>query len=205
MYKVGITGGIGSGKTTACKVFEVLGIPVFYADTVAKEIMTQDALLVESVKAAFGNESYFEDGKINNKHIAGIVFNNEQALAQLNALVHPAVFRAFDAWEATIPSTVSYTLKEAAILFESGSYKLCDTTILVTAPYEIKLKRLMQRDGITEEQVKARMDKQLSDEEKAKMANHFIVNDEQQPIIEQVLALHQQLLKSAEAFKNTNA
>jgi len=205
MYKVGITGGIGSGKTTACKVFEVLGIPVFYADTVAKEIMTQDALLVESVKAAFGNESYFEDGKINNKHIAGIVFNNEQALAQLNALVHPAVFRAFDAWEATIPSTVSYTLKEAAILFESGSYKLCDTTILVTAPYEIKVKRLMQRDGITEEQVKARMDKQLSDEEKAKMANHFIVNDEQQPIIEQVLALHQQLLKSAEAFKNTNA
>jgi dephospho-CoA kinase len=205
MYKVGITGGIGSGKTTACKVFEVLGIPVFYADTVAKEIMTQDALLVESVKAAFGNESYFEDGKINNKHIAGIVFNNEQALAQLNALVHPAVFRAFDAWEATIPSTVSYTLKEAAILFESGSYKLCDTTILVTAPYEIKLKRLMQRDGITEEQVKARMDKQLSDEEKAKMADHFIVNDEQQPIIEQVLALHQQLLKSAEAFKNTNA
>ncbi len=205
MYKVGITGGIGSGKTTACKVFEVLGIPVFYADTVAKEIMTQDALLVESVKAAFGNESYFEDGKLNNKHIAGIVFNNEQALAQLNALVHPAVFRAFDAWEATIPSTVSYTLKEAAILFESGSYKLCDTTILVTAPYEIKLKRLMQRDGITEEQVKARMDKQLSDEEKAKMADHFIVNDEQQPIIEQVLALHQQLLKSAEAFKNTNA
>lgn len=205
MYKVGITGGIGSGKTTACKVFEVLGIPVFYADTVAKEIMTQDALLIESVKAAFGNESYFEDGKLNNKHIAGIVFNNEQALAQLNALVHPAVFRAFDAWEATIPSTVSYTLKEAAILFESGSYKLCDTTILVTAPYEIKLKRLMQRDGITEEQVKARMDKQLSDEEKAKMADHFIVNDEQQPIIEQVLALHQQLLKSAEAFKNTNA
>ncbi|WP_025143854.1 dephospho-CoA kinase [Pedobacter jeongneungensis] len=204
MYKVGITGGIGSGKTTACKVFEVLGIPVFYADTVAKEIMTQDALLIAGVKAAFGNESYFEDGKLNNKHIAGIVFNNEQALAQLNALVHPAVFRAFDAWEATIPSTVSYTLKEAAILFESGSYKLCDTTILVTAPYEIKLKRLMQRDGVTEEQVKARMDKQLSDEEKTKMANHFIVNDEQQSIIEQVLALHQQLLKSAEAFKNTN-
>jgi len=204
MFKVGITGGIGSGKTTACKVFEVLGIPVFYADTVAKEIMTQDALLIAGVKAAFGNESYFEDGKLNNKHIAGIVFNNELALAQLNALVHPAVFRAFDAWEATIPSTVPYTLKEAAILFESGSYKLCDTTILVTAPYEIKIERLMQRDGVTEEQVKARMDKQLSDEEKAKMANHFIVNDEQQSIIEQVLALHQQLLKSAEAFKNTN-
>ncbi|QDW25820.1 dephospho-CoA kinase [Pedobacter sp. KBS0701] len=205
MYKVGITGGIGSGKTTACKVFEVLGIPVFYADTVAKEIMTQDTLLIEGVKAAFGNESYFEDGKLNNKHIAGIVFNNEQALAQLNALVHPAVFRAFDAWESTIPSTVPYTLKEAAILFESGSYKLCNTTILVTAPYEVKLKRLIQRDGVNEEQVKARMDKQLSDEEKAKMAGHFIVNDEQQSIIEQVLALHQEFLKSAKEFKNTRA
>lgn len=204
MYKVGITGGIGSGKSTVCKVFEVLGIPVFYADTAAKEIMTQDALLIEGVKMAFGNESYFEDGKLNNKHIAGIVFNNEKALAQLNALVHPAVFRAFDAWEATIPSTVPYTLKEAAILFESGSYKLCDTTILVTAPYEIKIKRLMQRDSLTEEQIKARMDKQLSDEEKAKLANHFIVNDEAQSIIGQVLALHQQFLKSTEEFKSTN-
>lgn len=204
MYKVGITGGIGSGKSTVCKVFEVLGIPVFYADTAAKEIMTQDALLIEGIKMAFGNESYFEDGKLNNKHIAGIVFNNEKALAQLNALVHPAVFRAFDAWEANIPSTVPYTLKEAAILFESGSYKLCDSTILVTAPYEIKIKRLMQRDSLTEEQIKARMDKQLSDEEKAKLANHFIVNDEAQSIIGQVLALHQQFLKLAEEFKSTN-
>lgn len=202
MYKVGITGGIGSGKTTACKVFEVLGIPVFYADTVAKEIMCKDALLVDGVKSAFGAASYSEDGKLNNKHIAGIVFNNEEALAKLNALVHPAVFRAFDAWEATIPSTVPYTLKEAAILFESGSYKMCDTTILVTAPYEIKIKRLMQRDGVTEEQVKARMDKQLSDEEKAKLADHFIVNDEQESIIEQVLALHQGFLKLAKELKS---
>jgi len=197
MYKVGITGGIGSGKTTACKVFEVLGVPVFYADTVAKEIMCKDALLIAGVKSAFGKESYFEGGKLNNKYIAGIVFNNDEALAQLNALVHPAVFRAFDAWENTIPSTVPYTLKEAAILFESGSYKMCDTTILVTAPYTVKIKRLMQRDGVTEEQVKARMDKQLSDEEKAKLANHFIVNDEQQSIIEQVLALHQEFLRAA--------
>ncbi|MDQ0638497.1 dephospho-CoA kinase [Pedobacter sp. W3I1] len=205
MYKVGITGGIGSGKTTACKVFEVLGIPVFYADTVAKEIMCTDVLLMEGIKSTFGKESYFEDGKLNNKHIAGIVFNNDEKLAKLNALVHPAVFRAFDAWEATIPSTVPYTLKEAAILFESGSYKLCDTTILIIAPYEVKLKRLMQRDGVTEEQVMARMDKQLSDEEKTKMADHFIVNDEQQSIIEQVLALHREFLKSAKKSNSTNA
>lgn len=205
MYKVGITGGIGSGKTTACKVFEVLGIPVFYADTVAKEIMCKDVLLVEGIKSAFGNESYYEDGKLNNKHIAGIVFNNEEALVKLNALVHPAVFRAFDAWEEAIPANTSYTLKEAALLFESGSYKMCDTTILVTAPLETKMKRVMLRDGVTAEQVKARMDKQLSDEEKSKMANHFIVNDEQQSIIEQVLALHQEFLKSAEEFRNIKA
>ena len=205
MYKVGITGGIGSGKTTACKVFEVLGIPVFYADTVAKEIMCEDVLLVAGIKSAFGNESYFENGKLNNKHIAGIVFNNEEALAKLNALVHPAVFRAFDVWEETIPVNTPYTLKEAALLFESGSYKMCDTTILVTTPYEIKLKRVMQRDGVSAEQVKARMDKQLSDEEKSKMANHFISNDEQQSIIGQVLALHQEFLKSAKEFKNIRA
>lgn len=205
MYKVGITGGIGSGKTTVCKVFKILAIPVFYADTVAKEIMCKDALLVEGIKSTFGKESYFEDGNLNNKHIAGIVFNNEQELAKLNALVHPAVFRAFDAWEETIPANTPYTLKEAALLFESGSYKMCDTTILVTAPYEIKMKRVMLRDGVTAAQVKARMDKQLSDEEKSKMANHFIINDEQESIIEQVLALHQKFLKAAEEFKNGKA
>ena len=205
MYKVGITGGIGSGKTTVCKVFEVLGIPVFYADTVAKEIMCKDLLLVEGIKSTFGKESYFDDGKLNNKHIAGIVFNNEEELAKLNALVHPAVFRAFDAWEETIPANTPYTLKEAALLFESGSYKMCDTTILVTAPLEIKMKRVMLRDSVTAEQVKARMDKQLSDEEKSKMANHFIINDEQESIIAQVLALHQEFLKAAEKFKNSKA
>ncbi|RZL57277.1 MAG: dephospho-CoA kinase, partial [Pedobacter sp.] len=191
---VGITGGIGSGKTTVCKVFEVLGIPVFYADTVAKEIMVTDALLINGVKKAFGNESYFDDGKLNNKHIAGIVFNNEVELAKLNALVHPAVFRAFDTWEAQIDANVPYTLKEAALLFESGSYKMVDSTILVTAPFDTKVKRVMQRDNVTAEQVKARMDKQLSDEEKFKLANHFIVNDEKLSIIEQVLALHNQFL-----------
>ncbi|QPH39481.1 dephospho-CoA kinase [Pedobacter endophyticus] len=194
MYKVGITGGIGSGKTTVCKVFEVLGIPVFYADTEAKNIMIGDAVLIDGIKSAFGNESYFADGKLNNKHIAGIVFNNETELAKLNALVHPAVFRAFDAWEAVVNPNVPYTLKEAALLFESGSYKMCDTTILVTAPTELRLNRVIERDNVTAEQVKARMDKQFSDVEKEKLADHFVINDEQHGIIAQVLALHQQFL-----------
>ena len=197
MYKVGITGGIGSGKTTVCKVFEVLGIPVFYADTEAKNMMVEDELLIEAIKLTFGEESYFEDRKLNNKHIAGIVFNNEAELAKLNALVHPAVFRAFDRWEANVNPKASYTLKEAALLFESGSYRMCDTTILVTAATDVKINRVMQRDNSTAEQVKARMDKQMSDAEKAKMANHFIMNDETNSIIEQVLALHKEFLNLA--------
>ena len=197
MYKVGITGGIGSGKTTVCQVFEVLGIPVFYADTEAKNIMVTDALLIEGVKSTFGKESYLEDGKLNNKHIADIVFNSDAELAKLNALVHPAVFRAFDAWAANINPKVPYTLKEAALLFESGSYKMCDTSILVSAPMDVKISRVMQRDNVTAEQVKARMDKQMSDEEKSAMANHFLINDEMHSIIAQVLKLHEHFLKVA--------
>jgi len=197
MYKVGITGGIGSGKTTVCKVFEVLGIPVFYADTVAKSIMVSDKILMAGITSTFGPESYFPDGKLNNKHLAGIVFNNDVELSKLNALVHPAVFRAFEEWEREIDQAVPYTLKEAALLFESGSYKMCDTAILVTAPLDLKLARVMQRDQVSVEQVKARMDKQMTDEAKAKMADHSILNDEKTSIIEQVFALHQHFLSIA--------
>lgn len=194
MLKIGITGGIGSGKTTVCKVFETLGIPVFYADTVAKEIMITDPILIAGIKATFGEESYFEDGGLNNKHIAAIVFNHVDELSKLNALVHPAVFRAFETWEKDIPSTVPYTLKEAALLFESGSYKMCDINILVTSPLAVKLARVMQRDNVSEAQVLARMDKQFSDDKKAAMADYFIENTEQRSVIEQVLKLHQQFL-----------
>lgn len=197
MYKVGITGGIGSGKTTVCKVFETLGIVVFSADTVAKEIMVMDTVLIEGIKTIFGKESYFDDGKLNNKHLASIVFNSEIQLAKLNAWVHPAVFRAFNEWIKKVPSTVPYILKEAALLFESESYKLCDASILVTAPTDTKISNVMQRDGVTADQVKARMDKQLTDEEKSKMANHFILNDEKHSIIEQVLSLHKHFLEVA--------
>ncbi|MEE1943628.1 dephospho-CoA kinase [Pedobacter sp. KR3-3] len=195
MLKIGITGGIGSGKTTVCKVFETLGIPVFYADTVAKELMVSDPILIAGVKKAFGQESYAASGALNNKHIAQIVFNNQTELDKLNALVHPAVFRAFDSWAKKVPSNVPYTLKEAALLFESGSYQMCDKNILVTAPLELKLARVMQRDGASREQVLARMDKQWSDEQKSKMADYFIGNTEHQSIILQVLALHEQFLK----------
>ena len=196
MLKIGITGGIGSGKTTVCKVFETLGIPVFYADAVAKQIMVSDEILVAGVKDAFGTESYAGDGALNNKHIAAIVFNNAAELARLNALVHPAVFRAFDAWVKQVPAYVPYVLKEAALLFESGSYKMCDQNILVLAPEAVRLQRVMERDGVTAEQVKARMDKQLPDEEKIKLADQLIYNNETDSLIIQVTHLHQLFLNT---------
>ena len=197
MLKVGITGGIGSGKTTVCRIFETLGIPVFYADTAAKQIMVEDAILIKGIKNTFGKESYFDNGVLNNKHIASIVFNNAEELAKLNALVHPAVFRAFDSWTAALPADTSYVLKEAALLFESGSYQLCDLNILVVAPEKLKLDRVMQRDGVSADAVKARMDKQFTDRQKLKLADHIIQNNESESLIEQVLRLHQ-------VFLNTN-
>jgi dephospho-CoA kinase len=195
MFKVGITGGIGSGKTTVCKVFETLGVPVFYADQVAKELMVKDEILIDGVKAAFGSESYNANGVLNNKHIASIVFGNRIELDKLNALVHPAVFNAFDSWEKQVRSRVPYTLKEAALLFESGSYQMCDVNILVKAPLSLKMSRVMTRDGVSEAQVIARMDKQFTDEQKGKMADYFISNTESDSIILQVVNLHEKFLK----------
>jgi dephospho-CoA kinase len=198
MLKVGITGGIGSGKTTVCQVFETLGIPVFYADQIAKQLIITDAILIAGVKETFGEESYYSTGVLNNKHIANIVFENKEELDKLNALVHPAVFRAFNDWAKSIPRDIPYTLKEAALLFESGSYQMCDINILVKAPLELKLSRVMQRDQVSAAQVLARMDKQFTDEQKIKMADFLIENDERTSIIEQVLHLHQQFLARSE-------
>ena len=196
MLKIGITGGIGSGKTTICKVFEVLGVPVFYADTAAKFAMINDPVLVEGVKRTFGHESYHPDGKLNNAHIAAIVFNQQTELDKLNALVHPAVFKAFEHWVST--KSTPYVLKEAALLFESGSYLQCDKNILVTSPLALRIDRVMKRDNVSEAQVKARMDKQFTDEQKAKMADYFISNTPVDSIILQVLNLHDKFSEEIE-------
>jgi dephospho-CoA kinase len=130
MLKIGLTGNIGSGKTTVSKIFELLGIPVFYADDAAKNVMVTDQILIGDIKSAFGGLSYFDDGSLNRKHIAGIVFNDAEQLAKLNAIVHPATFRAFDEWLKQIKDA-PYVLKEAALLFESDSYKMCDSRLLL--------------------------------------------------------------------------
>lgn len=198
MLKIGITGNIGGGKTTVSKIFEIFGIPVFYADDAAKKVMTTDAELIADLKKAFGEEAYFEDGSLNRKYIAGIVFNDEKKLAKLNSLVHPAVFRAFYTWAAQIQE-VPYVVKEAALLFESDSYKMCDKSIMVAAPLELRIKRVMQRDGLSREEILSRNARQLSEEEKIKLADFVIRNDDTELVIPQVLVIHQQLISLAAA------
>jgi dephospho-CoA kinase len=193
MLKVGITGNIGSGKTIVSKIFEVLGIPVFYADDEAKKVMVTDVQLMDGIKKAFGTQSYFDDGILNRKHIAGIVFNNDAELSKLNALVHPAVFRAFDNWVPQFKN-VPYVLKEAALLFESTSYKMCDKSIMVTAPFDIRMKRVIERDALSEAEFKARNSQQFLEEKKLELADYAIKNDNMEMVIPQVLALHQVFL-----------
>ncbi|AIM37758.1 dephospho-CoA kinase [Sphingobacterium sp. SG20118] len=190
--KVGIAGGIGSGKTIVCQVFKVLGIPIYNADLEAKLIMNKSDQVRMAIIKAFGEESY-HDGLLNKEFISTQVFNDSEKLKQLNSIVHPAVIQAAEDWAEV--QTGPYSLKEAAILFESGSYKKVDYSILVTAPIDLRIARVMQRDHVTKEQVLARMNSQMSDEEKAKLADFVIINDGITAVIPQVMALHHQFQK----------
>jgi len=199
MLIIGLTGNIGSGKTTVSKIFEVLGIPVFYADEAAKLIMVNDKQLIGELKSEFGEASYFADGTLNRKHIASVVFNNDAALKRLNALVHPATFRAFDTWVATI-NNVPYIVKEAALLFESDSYKLCDQTVMVQAPLDMRIKRVMDRGGLSRDEIVKREAHQFTEEKKAQLADHIIKNDDTELVIPQVLKLHEVFSSKFNAF-----
>lgn len=196
MLKIGITGNIGSGKTTVSKMFEVLGIPIFYADAAAKNAMTTDLILIADIKKTFGDAAYLADGNLDRKYIANIVFNDDKELSKLNALTHPAVFRAFDIWVAGIKN-VPYVIKEAALLFESTSYKMCDYSLLVTAPLDMRIDRVTKRDHVTRAQVEAREAKQFTEAKKRELADYIIENDETQLLIPQVLVLHEKFLQLA--------
>lgn len=192
MRIIGITGGIGSGKTTVAKLFSLLGIPVYSADDAAKEIMSKDPLLVQQIKDNFGAEAYADDGSLNRKYIANIVFNDKEQLEKLNSLVHPATIRDSEEWAQQ--QNAPYVIKEAALMFETESFHHVDRVIMVYAPQALRIHRVMQRDGVSRDDVLARMHKQLDEKIKLKLADHVVYNDEQQMVIPQVLALHKQFL-----------
>jgi dephospho-CoA kinase len=192
--KVGITGGIGSGKTTVCRIFETLGIPIYYADDRAKALMTEDADLVKAVKNLFGDAAYLSDGALNRALISEIAFSNPLKLNELNALVHPAVRLDGERWH-NAQVGVPYTLKEAALHFESGGYKLMDKMICVVAPKEVRIERVLLRGGLTRADIEARMSKQLPDEEKINKSDFVIYNDGHQGLIQQVMAIHKSLIQ----------
>lgn len=194
MLKIGLTGGIGSGKTAVAGIFGILGIPVFDADTQAKYVMEKDRQLIEAITGVFGEAAY-DNGKLNRAYLAGIVFNDSYKLEQLNALVHPATIAAADKWMKN--QSTSYVIKEAALMFESGSATHLDYVIGVHAPMHIRIKRVMDRDNATREQVLARMARQIDETIKMKLCDFVITNDEQQLLIPQVLKLHEHFLQIA--------
>lgn len=194
MQKIGITGSIGSGKSIVCKIFEQLGVPVYNADERAKLLMISNAEIIEKVKLLFGNESYSLTGDLNRKHLSDIAFNNKNLLTQLNQIVHPIVFKDFDNWLLEKEElNIKYIIKEAALMFETDSFKKLDKFIVVTAPTELRISRTMQRDSILREHVLSRMNNQMSQEEKLAKADYEITNNEQSSLIEQVFSLHQLL------------
>lgn len=194
MTKVGVTGGIGSGKTLICQVFEKLGIPVFYADEEAKRLLNDDPQVKEAVMKYFGREIYDESG-IKKALLASKIFNNQEALREINSIVHPAVRRLFLEWAESKESVFHYLIEEAAILFESGSYKDLDFNVLVYAPEELRIERVAKRDNTNREHIKTRMKHQMKDEEKIQLVEAVIYNDESQLVIPQILEIHQQLTK----------
>ena len=192
MLRIGITGGIGSGKSIASRLFHALGVPVYDADTRARWVMENDAALRDELRAAFGADTYDATGQLNRPALAGMVFNNPARLAQLNGLVHPHVGTDFERW-ATVRQQAghAYVLKEAALLFEAGSYKQLDRIITVFAPLAVRTARVLRRDPQrSAADVAAIMAKQLSEDEKMLRADHVLVNDDAQPLLPQVLALH---------------
>lgn len=190
MIKVAVTGGIGSGKSTVCRMFEVLGVAVFDADVEAKALMAADPAVRAALTDRFGVSVFGEQG-LDRQRLAALVFNDRQALADLNAIVHPAVRAAFQRWSGEQQG--HYVIMEAALLAESGAHSLFDHVVVVSAPEALRLARVMQRDGVGEDAVLARIRNQASETERLRIADSVVVNDGTQLVIPQVLAIHQRL------------
>ena len=191
--KVGITGGIGSGKSTIAKFFKnILQIPIYLADDRAKYLVNHHSQIKKAIVNEFGEEAYLNN-TYNSKFIASVVFSDKQKLQTLNAIIHPVVKQDYKNWLET-NKQASYTIKEAAILIESGSYKELDFIILVSADKQLRINRVIQRDNVSENEVLTRIHKQMSEDEKRPYVDAEIINNENSNVIPQILTIHQQLL-----------
>ncbi len=191
MLKVGLTGGIGAGKSTVARVFEQLGVPIYYADANAKKLMVTDPHLIEGIKREFGSEIYRGE-ELDRAKLAQVVFSDRSKLEKLNKLVHPIVRNNFIEWSRRF-KTMPYVIEEAAILFESGAYTLMDKIVMVTAPKDMRIERVMKRDDVDRDAVLARMANQWEEEKKISLSDFVIINDNQKLVIPQVLNIHKVL------------
>ncbi len=194
MLKIGLTGGIGSGKSVVGKIFQLLDIPVYIADIEAKKIMISNKTVQQQLIAAFGKKVYSSKNTINKTYLSSVIFNCPEALEQINAIVHPAVRSDFQQW-CLLQKNAPYIIQESAILFDTGIYRQFDKTITVTANEKLRIQRVVQRDNITEKQVAERIKNQLSEEQRINKAD-FIIYNNTEMLIPQVLKIHQTILES---------
>lgn len=193
MMKIGVTGGIGSGKSTVCNIFRNLGVPVFDSDQVSRDIVDEDENINSALKATFGKDMFFQDGTMDRKRLAQLVFNNPPELEKLNAIIHPVVFRKFDEF-CEKNKKARYLIKEAAILFETNTHKNLDRIINVYAPKELRIERVLKREETTREKIEKIMRFQYSDEDKNKLSDYIIVNENIDDLLPQVMEIHEFLL-----------
>jgi dephospho-CoA kinase len=193
--KLGVTGGIGSGKTTVCRIFNVLGIPVFSADMEAKVIMDSDEPVMKKINALTGRDMY-SAGSLDRIKMAMLIFNDRELLEKINKIIHPEVMKRFQEWEKL--QDTAYVILEAAILFESGASKILDRVITVTAPVEERINRVVQRNKLTREQVIERVNNQSDDLYKTSLSDYVISNSENDMIIPAVLRIHKEMIKLAD-------
>jgi len=190
--RLGVTGGIGSGKTTVCRIFRVLGVPVFVADTVARDVMENDTEIRAAINLITGKDLY-SSGTLDRKELARIIFNRPELLRKVNGSVHPEVLKQFDQWADTAP--VPYVIMEAAILFEAGADTLVDRVVTISAPVEERISRVMGRNDLSREEVIRRINNQLEDEEREEQSYYIINNSDNEMIIPEILKIHEDMLR----------
>ena len=193
MIKIGLTGGIGSGKTTVAQIFEVLGVPVYYADDAAKKLMNEDQNLKQQIIKNFGEESYI-NGILNKQYLAATVFSNAKKTTLINSIIHPATIADAEKWFDK--QTAPYAIKEAALIFEANAEKKLDLIIGVYANEALRIKRVMERNNISEAAVKLRIQSQMDEETKMSLCDAIILNEEEDLLIPQVIAFHENLMKN---------